>query len=336
MIGALAQQAAIPASPLGEFTPPDGAGFSLPTGFAELLGKLGLIGRGEKPVMAACPRPNSSRSYRTGSRGEPQYGFCSQDASPGIAKAFVAPVPVEDSAAPVADTEEDDGAVPDGLEEIAETLAQALAAVMAAAGKTVAPRRLRFGHASSAPITLPMATALTLTTPSAPSQATIESATVQDSWPADDEDRQRLRRAVVKLVSMPMRPYPPAELAADPALPALIPAIPSVVRARARHVRWRFRVRAAALGVGDHDRPSSRSCEGRRMARPPRPRHCAHRQSRRAAQVPAQSRASGSLRIELTNAADGTAIRMTADTDAARNIWSTPSHGCWPKLARRG
>ena len=28
----------------------------------------------------------------------------------------------------------------------------------------------------------------------------------------------------------------------------------------------------------------------------------------------------GSLRIELTNAADGTAIRMTADTDAARNI----------------
>jgi hypothetical protein len=89
MIGALAQKAAMPASRLGELMPPDSAGFSLPTGFAELLGKLGLIGRGEKPAVAAQPEAEVQTME------SPGMASVLKMLPPGIAKAFNAPDTVE-------------------------------------------------------------------------------------------------------------------------------------------------------------------------------------------------------------------------------------------------
>jgi flagellar hook-length control protein FliK len=302
----------MPASPLGEFMPPDGAGFSLPTGFAELLGKLGLIGRGEKPVMAAQPKADIQTME------SPAMASVISMLPPGIAKAFAAS---ENDAAPVADMGEDDRDVPEGLEEIAETLAQALAAVMAAAGKTVASKtEAASATAPARPITLPMATALTLTTPAAPSQATVESATVQDSLARlMMKTDSAFDRAVVKLVrhaDAPASDLP--ELAADPALPALTPAIPSVVAPAPVTSDGASAPlpSASEIMIGHHLDLAKDGEWLDRLARD------IARTANHDAQLKFQLNPEhlGSLRIELTNAADGTAIRMTADTDTARNI----------------
>jgi flagellar hook-length control protein FliK len=347
MIGALAQKAAMPASPLGDLMPPDGTGFSLPTGFAELLGKLGLIGRSDKPEMAAQPKADF-QPIVTARAAEEGLNMASvlKMLPPGIAKAFTAPeavengpatilpmlppgiakvfvTPVEDKAAPIADTDEDDGAVPEGLEEIAKTLAQALATVMAAAGKTVAPKAAADAVTPPArPITLPMATALTLTTPAAPSQATGESATVQDSLARlMMKTDSAFDRAVVKLVrhsDAPATDLP--ELAADPTMPALTPAIPSITApapVTSDGVSASAPLPSASEIVMGHHLDLAKDGEwldrlARDIAR------TANHDARLKFQLNPEHL--GSLRIELTNAADGTAIRMTADTDAARNI----------------
>ena len=346
MIGALAQKAAMPASPLGDLMPPDGAGFTLPTGFAELLGKLGLIGRNEKPEMAAQPKADF-QPIITAPVAEEGLNMASvlKMLPPGVAKAFTAPetvengpatilsmlppgiakvfvTPVEDKTAPIADTDEDDGAVPEGLEEIAETLAQALAAVMAAAGKAVAPKAADAVTPPARPITLPMATALTLTTPAAPSRATVESATVQDSLARlMMKTDSAFDRAVVKLVrhsDAPASDLP--ELAADPTLPTLTPAIPSIT-APAPVTSDGASASAPLPSASDimigHHLDLAKDGEWLdRLARD------IARTANHDAQLKFQLNPEhlGSLRIELTNAADGTAIRMTADTDAARNI----------------
>ena len=149
MIGALAQKAAMPASPLGDLMPPEGAGFSLPTGFAELLGRLGLIGRGEKPALAASAKadgqlvvtspateegltmasvlsmlpPGIAKAFAApGPAEDSSAASIATTLPPGLTKAFVAPTSNADGAIPVAaDADGDDGAVPEGLEEIAET-----------------------------------------------------------------------------------------------------------------------------------------------------------------------------------------------------------------------
>lgn len=230
-----------------------------------------------------------------------------------------AEIPVE----AMTETEEDGARVPDGLEEIADTLASALAAVFAAAGKTVALAFGRPADEAPAPVPAPAQSPLLTVVPPMTIDPEIAGKGARPGMPFVVAEVKPMTKpgAAVPLAAIEPPPADQRQAAADtPELPPLAP-LPAPAPAT-----------AAALAPAEAPAPAPASAseivmshhldlakDGEWLDR-------LARDIARAAGNEAQLRFQlnpehlGSLRVEIANTADGTAIRLTADTEAARNV----------------
>jgi flagellar hook-length control protein FliK len=306
---------------LGEFMLPEGAATPMPTDFAALLGRLNVV-------------PETSDSA-------------------------VAEVP--DVEAEATDEDDDSGPVPKGLEAVADTLAAALAAVLAAAGKpaeTGLSHRLGITTGKGTPAT-PAASAL-LATVGTPAEAKFAQRAasadtpVSDAAPASPEEALATLLAAagkpaetglshrLGLATKPDATLAPAIVADTDAQASPEPAKaeqPSAAGNRLVDLALPTTPLAAPQPVASSpaasiDAPSAQPISSSEIVMT---RHLdlakdsawldnLARDIVRTASHDAQLRFQlnpehlGSLRVELANTADGTAIRLSADTEAARNI----------------
>lgn len=290
MIASIAQPSTV-AAPGGTILA-EGAGPAAPFSFAALLSKPGFA-------------PGASES---------------------VVEAQVAPEPATVAAG--AEVEEDSGPVPDGLEEVADTLAAALAAVFAAAGKTVAPPFGRVESSAPASAPAPAQSALLTITPPITVAPAIAEATAQASVPL-----------VLAKLDLLAKPETPELLTAlDPALPdqpaASADALPELRQLPPLSAPALTAPTVAAAPSFTVDAPAAQPASSSEivmshhldLAKDGEWLDRLARDIARTASNDAQLRFQlnpehlGSLRVELANTADGTAIRLTADTEAARNI----------------
>jgi hypothetical protein len=287
---------------LADFMAPDAASPPVPNEFAALLAQLNFV-----------PPPAN-----------------------GVPAAETPPTSDADATFAMDDDEDDMGPVPKGLEAIADTLAAALSAVMTAAGKTVAPA---FGRPVAAD-----KPAKTATASPAPTETTIEAALLTalatTPTPTSKGGKSATSAAasapmfVAKLEALALADAPDPALAADlpivdqpalkielpvdralplPALAAIpLPADPAAIDMSAATAP----TSSSEIAMTHHLDLAKDGAWLDRLARD------IARTANHDAQLRFQLNPEhlGSLRVELANTADGTAIRLSADTEAARAI----------------
>jgi flagellar hook-length control protein FliK len=284
---------------LADFMAPDAASAPVPNEFAALLAQLNFV----------PPPANGAPAAET--------------------------PPASDADATIAtdDDEDDRGPVPKGLEAIADTLAAALSAVMAAAGKTVAPAFGRPVAADKPAKVTPAETAATI-------EATLLAAPATTPAPTSKGGKTATPAAasaplfVAKLEALALADAPDPALAADLPIadpPALTIELP-VDRALPLPTLAAVPLPAdpAAIDMSAATAPTSSSeiamTHHLDLAKDGAWLDRLARDIARTANHDAQLRFQlnpehlGSLRVELANTADGTAIRLSADTEAARAI----------------
>lgn len=287
---------------LNDMMPPEGAGTALPPDFAALIAQLNALPANPEavtPQVAATP---------------------DADAAPDT---------------PEVKLEADDGSVPEGLEDIADTLAAALAAVLAAASNAVAAGKAQAAAtpgsepakvaatpvptltlvqtpAPSTPVaTTPPAIAAAIATAGAnlamligkDGPATDAAATIPTDLPSTDQAdaADALPDLLRTALSTPLAAAPvtaaPIFAAPDASSPAQAMSSSDIVMTHhldmAKDGQWLDQLARDIARTANHESQLRFQLN---------PEHL------------------GSLRIELANTADGTSIRMTADTEAARNM----------------
>jgi len=286
---------------LADLMPPEGTGTPLPPDFAALIAQLNAL-----PAHAGAATPQ------------------------------IAATPEADAAtdAPEVKLEADDGAVPEGLEEVADTLAAALAAVLTAAGNALAAGKAQAPVtpgsepakpaapiptlALAPPAPIPMATPPAIAAAIAAAGANLALLVGKEAPAADpaaplstdlpSTDKADPADALPDLLRAALSPAP----ASTPAAPVTAAPIFAALDSSAAP-----QTQSSSEMVMTHHLNMAKDGEWLDQLARDITRMANHESQLRFQLNPEHL---GSLRIELANTADGTSIRMTADTEAARNM----------------